>query len=245
MALVDQLLGQVADDPLGPSVSGRRDALYQRCDLCDSHREHPSVQVLHEGHRTRCASAARESQTATARKNRTPRIGALDPRARVRGVGRGAGVGGVTASARRRTGDDEEPGLGGAALERRHVTVHGPPRRAVGITLVSNMPVRVGDHRLGPTVPVDRVGDLDVGIGRESEPSIRTSSRSRPRRRATANGGLEGSTGRRRGPASRAPASAEGRDCHAPRSPASVPCHIGTSRISLPRRRPGDAEARR
>ena len=76
------LLDQVADDPLGASVSGRWDALYQRCDLCNSHREHPSVQVLHEGHRTRRASAARDSQTATARKNRTPRIGALDPLAR-------------------------------------------------------------------------------------------------------------------------------------------------------------------
>ena len=42
VTLPHELFGQVGDDPLGPAVSGGRDALHQRCDLCDSHREHPS-----------------------------------------------------------------------------------------------------------------------------------------------------------------------------------------------------------
>ena len=42
VALPDELFRQVGDDALGPAVSGGRDALHQWCDLCDSHREHPS-----------------------------------------------------------------------------------------------------------------------------------------------------------------------------------------------------------
>ena len=42
VTLPHELLGQVVDDPLGPAVSGRRDALRERCNLRDSHPEGPS-----------------------------------------------------------------------------------------------------------------------------------------------------------------------------------------------------------